>query len=117
MKNALFPRIFRDTVTELKKSEDIVIKKADKDNTEVILDRLVYEEKLGNLLSEGVTYEKLSKKLLKEWLRVYNRSLGEVLNGQAELKKIFTSYLPSLPHLYGLPKTHKEDVPLRLFNS
>ena len=113
VKNTLFPRRYRDALTELKKREDIVITKADKGNTVVILDRLAYEEKLRDLLSDGVTYEKLSKNPLKEWQRVYNRSLGEVLGGHSELKKRFTSYLPSLPHLYGLPKTHKEDLPLR----
>ena len=83
MKNTLFSRRYRDALTELKKREDIVITKADKGNTVVILDRLAYEEKLGNLLSNGVTYEKLSKNPLKELQRVYNRSLGEVLNGHA----------------------------------
>lgn len=42
----------RQIVKELKKDETIVILKADKGNTTVVMDKVAYDEKLNNMLSD-----------------------------------------------------------------
>jgi hypothetical protein len=96
--------------------DSIVILPADKGRSTVILDSEDYEGKIRDLLSDERTYEKLKKdpttsvknkliNLLKSWKQ--QNSIHHCL-----YQKLYpTSECP--PKLYGLPKIHKTNAPLR----
>ena len=50
---------------------------------------------------------------LSNWQTEYNRKLKTILKDVPDLVKKFFSFMPSLPYLYGLPKIHKLNNPLR----
>ena len=55
----------RKAIKELKKDNTIVILKADKGNTTVIMNKVIYEEKINNMLSDTTTYVLLNKDPMK----------------------------------------------------
>ena len=113
LKNNFLPSRFRSALVSLKRNKDIIITKADKGNKVVLMDKTDYVAKLNDILSDNNTYCKLVKDPLKPWQRSYNKKLKEILSNFPDLCKKFTSYLPSLPYMYGLPKIHKPGNPLR----
>ena len=44
---------------------------------------------------------------------VYNKTLRSMSKDNPDFRKKFLAFMPSLPYLYGLPKIHKENIPLR----
>ena len=69
---------------------------------------------MQELLSDASTYEKLISSPLKRLSSEFNRKVREILAGVKDIDA--TSFLqinPKLPHIYGLPKTHKANIPLR----
>ena len=69
-------------------------------------------------LDDENTYKQLTSDPLKRWQQSYNRKLKSLLfRDNPELFKKFQSYLPSLPYMYGLPKIHKDGVPMRPITS
>ena len=105
----------REALKKLREDDSIVILPADKGNPTVVLNKEDYEKKVGNIL-DGGNYEvvktnptpKLEKKLndmLRElWVA------GEMnKTGYDRLRATYSA----TPQLYGLPKIHKPEVPLR----
>ena len=54
---------------ELKQYDDIVILNADKGNSTVVTDKLKYDQKLLELLSDSATYQVILKNSPSLWLR------------------------------------------------
>ena len=103
----------------LAQDKSIVIIKADKGNTVVIQDIEVYRRKLLTLLEQDGKFKKLNsdETLLRERrLQDYLRSLTKV---ERSNKLSDTDYHRILPCgskagvLYGLPKIHKDNCPIR----
>lgn len=95
-----------------------MVTKADKGGKVVDMDVDMYVEKMNLLLNEGETYNMLRSNPLKRWQQTYNRKLKSILfQNFPDLFKRFQSYLPSLPYMYGLPKLHKDGVPMRPITS
>ena len=105
----------REALKKLREDDSIVILPADKGNATVVLNKEDYEKKVENIL-DGRDYEvvktnptpKLEKKLndmLRElWVA------GEInKTGYDRLRATYST----TPQLYGLPKIHKPEVPLR----
>ena len=78
------------------------------------MDRLVYEDKLSDLVGDGSTYKKLRRdptttveKKIAELVRQLHHKgyIPDVLKDQ------LTPSYSNLPQIYGLPKIHKEDTP------
>lgn len=95
----------------LRADKDLVVLPADKGNAAVVLDSTTYKDKVTNLLSDP-SYRKLDKDPTS---RIENRT--RTLLKRSELPTdIVKSLIPRSsvpPRLYGLPKIHKTDVPLR----
>jgi hypothetical protein len=96
----------------LRWNKNITILKVDKGNATVVLNTLDYVEKMMDHLTNNGSYKKLEKdpsnKVIKEVSRVINESsLDEVL------KKKLTPKNCLVPRIYGLPKIHKDNIPLR----
>jgi hypothetical protein len=96
-----------------KQDREIKILPADKGNCTVVLNDSTYKQKIFSLLESGV-YETLKKDPTSQIERKIRRLLFKhksILS--TDLKRKLTSYHSKHPHLYGLPKIHKPDIPLR----
>ena len=107
------PKCLMLALEHLRKNKDIVITKADKGNKVVVLNAVDYEQKLNELISDNSTYEICNNNPLKIWQQSYNRNLKTILKDLPNLFKKYQPFVPSPPYLYGLPKIHKDIVPLR----
>ena len=102
-------------LTTLCKDNTIVMLQADKGNATVVMDTVQYESKIDEVLSDG-NYSildkdptgKLERRLSKTLLQL--EKLGEL---PTELRKRLTPAQSYALQLYGVPKIHKEGVPLR----
>jgi predicted GIY-YIG superfamily endonuclease len=65
------------------------------------------------LLNDHDTYEEINNDPLKDSQRNFNNTMKLILKDHPNLIQKFNAYLPSLPYFYGLPKLHKENIPLR----
>ena len=100
------------TLRNLRNNEDIIVLKADKGNVAVILDREDYDKKMLDHLSASGSYKRLvrdpTKKIIAEVTKtIKNSSLDE------NTKKKLISKDTLVPWIYGLPKIHKDGVPIR----
>ena len=110
-----FPKRYSIALNDLKKEKSIKICKADKGAKIVVMDTCDYNSKVVDLLTDNKVYKKIRKNPLSRMQSEFNRGLK--LIGQKydspNLKKVFSCKLPSLPYIYGLPKIHKPETPLR----
>ena len=108
----------RAALFDLKKDKTITILPADKGRATVILDTEEYKTKMKALLADTETYEVLKKdptskyqaklvELLRSWQRDPNTSIPLPL-----YRKIYPTEAEP-PKMYGQPKIHKPDRPLR----
>ena len=93
-----------------------MITKADKGNCTVIIDKDKYEEKIFKLLNDKDTYILTKNDLTKSIERKLNKFIFDLYKiDRLSQKEYF--YLRSTdaiaPRIYGLPKIHKPDWPLR----
>ncbi|KAK9874835.1 hypothetical protein WA026_005651 [Henosepilachna vigintioctopunctata] len=105
------PYTERRALKDLRNNKDIIILPADKGNATTVLNTVDYHQKVQDLLKPE-NYKMLKRDPTASILRktndlIKNSSIPEELQ-----KKIKVSEALS-PRLYGLPKIHKPDVPLR----
>ena len=106
-----------NALNELKKNDNIVILKPDKGSGAVIMDKVDYISKLNLILSDTSKFipdNQPDNVLLVE--KQITRELHFLLFDNYLSKNDFLSLKPigcHTPELYGLPKTHKPNVPIR----
>ena len=106
----------RKAIKQLQKEKSIKILAADKGRATVIMDTTDYDNKLQTMLNDTETYTKLSKDPTLK----YKTKLVDIL---ARLKKegrirpqdkaFLYPTAEIVPRIYGSPKIHKDDTPLR----
>ena len=102
-----------DAARNLKNNENIVVRKADKSSTYVILNKEEYEEKMHNILSDSTKFKRIEKDPTDAIKKKAN-NLIEAQNSVVDdfkLKKIVGDFQPG--YAYGNVKTHKNGNPLR----
>ena len=95
-----------------RKNKNVVILKADKGNTIVIMNRIDYDIKMGEHLNNSgcnkiinkYTSEKIMRKVIK---KIKESSLDDITK-----KKIIPNS-SIIPRIYGAPQVHKPSIPLR----
>ena len=102
-------------ISSLKKDDSIVILPADNGNSTVVMDRSEYSKNIHDLQEDG-TYRPLKKDPTMKLERTINERL-KTLEKKGEVddrlhKRIMPQYSYH-PQLYGLPKIHKPEDPLR----
>lgn len=104
------------TKTFLKDHPELLVTKADKSNVTVIIQKDIYIQKMNDLLNDQRTYIKI-KKFSTEKIK---SNLNSMVTKWHENRKIDDVTLKKLKNLhgheqriYGLPKTHKPNYPLR----
>ena len=108
-----FPKLLMDAVKYLRNNKDLIVCKADKGGKVVVTDKTIYNNKMQDIVNDTNTYTELRSNPLKSWQQSFNKQLKSLLKNHPDLEKNFRSFMPSLPMMYGLPKIHKENVPLR----
>ncbi|XP_045492134.1 uncharacterized protein LOC123691667 [Colias croceus] len=97
----------------LRKNEDIIVLRADKGNATVIMDTSDYNNKMSEILSDENTYKKVDKDPTNKVMK----QTTDLINKHKTTLNLDTKYLiPSCvkpPKMYGLPKIHKTNTPLR----
>ena len=107
-------------IRELKRRKDVVITRPDKGNGVVILKREDYVEKMNAILSQADKFEKIGSVESSDNTLQQERALQAFLlrarkNGHIS-KEVYERIRPvgaSRPRMYGLPKLHKQGVPMR----
>ena len=106
----------RTALDSLKKDQNITILPADKGRVTVIMDKSAYEEKIDNLLKDTSTYQQLKSdptaKYKTRLTQCLKRLKDEKKLSHKEWKKLYPTS-EEHPKFYGLPKVHKQDIPLR----
>ena len=101
---------------EMRSWKDEVILPADKWNATVVMERRDYDRKVRELLEDTSTYRKVPKDPTPTQESKISRKLRSLHNGKEITAKLYNRLRPSgsqPPRIYGLPKIHKESVPLR----
>ncbi|EFN72846.1 hypothetical protein EAG_04764, partial [Camponotus floridanus] len=99
---------------------DIMVTRADKGQTTIVMDRKDYSDKMYHLLNDLTTYKPLNKdplkkltnkikELVKSWRK--NNLISELTYRNLNCTN------GNLPRCYGLPKIHKDCFPLRIIVS
>ena len=97
----------------IKARDDIVVKRSDKSKSLVVMEKHMYIEKVNEHLRDGSVYELVTTRgedlekevcaFLGKWKKDFPKKLLEAV----------TPRHTSLPTFYGLPKVHKQGIPLR----
>ena len=109
-----------EAIRELKKNHDLIITRPDKGNGVVILRRSDYVEKMLSILSQEGKFCRIGDADKHDGTLQQERALQAFLlralrNGHIS-RETYERIRPvgsTRPRMYGLPKTHKQGVPLR----
>ena len=103
----------------LSKDPNIIILKSDKSNQVVVMDKVDYINKLNDIISDRSKFELINTEIGKQ-IRLQEKRVTAYLlkfkKSNVISKEIYDKLHPvgTLPgRLYGLPKTHKNNIPLR----
>jgi hypothetical protein len=106
-------------LNDLRKDSNIVIMRPGKSNGVVILNKDDYKKKMEEILSDNTKFELLNEDPVKATLQRENhvKTLLKNLKASESIdQKTYSELFPTgsrLGILYGLPKTHKYNIPLR----
>ena len=103
-------------LVNLKRDPDIIITRADKGNKIVILDKISYNKKVTDILSDTHTYKRIESDPTDKFTREVRKELGILQKERLVTPQMYKMFYPkgcSAPKFYGLPKIHKDGVPLR----
>ena len=110
------PDKLKVAMSRLNKYKDIRIMKSDKGNAVVVMNSEEYKLKMNTLLADENTYRLINRGIdISKWQLNFNTTLKKIIFDID--KDIYNSCLspklPIMPHLYGLPKIHKDGIPMR----
>lgn len=109
-------KIFVDTKRFLKRHPEIYIVPADKGNVTVAMLKINYIDKMNEMMTDRNTYTVLRNDPTNKVQNKNNNIVKDLfrnnLINETE-KKYMTTYTANSPKIYGLPKIHKQNVPLR----
>ena len=106
----------RKTLNNLKNDNNIIILPVDERRTTVVMDRTDYVNKANELLQDKNTYKKLDKNPTKTTISRISKKLKSLEDQQKLDNKTYLKIRPSdatTARFYGLPKVHKQNIPLR----
>uniref|UniRef100_A0A3Q1CM31 Reverse transcriptase domain-containing protein n=1 Tax=Amphiprion ocellaris TaxID=80972 RepID=A0A3Q1CM31_AMPOC len=103
-------------IKSLKQDNSITILPADRGRTTVIMDTDTYEQQLTNMLQDRNTYKILKKDPTQQKKRTLKTLLKPLLETNKITQEAYNHLIPTpnvTPWIYGTPKIHKKDTPLR----
>lgn len=100
----------------LKTNKNVIILSADKGNVTVAMDKKEYETKMEDIINDIMSYRRLGKDPTNTLQKKNNELVDELYSiraiNETEKRKMKTDTAIA-PRIYGLPKIHKENYPLR----
>ena len=105
----------RDAPKSLKEDESIMVLLVDKGRASVVMDTDTYRAKMSTLIENG-PYQLLNKDLTDRLTRKSSEKLLFLKRSGYLSEAVYDKIKPrhkQPPRIYGLPKIHKVDVPLR----
>ena len=78
-----------------------------------IMDSTVYKQKLMGLLGNNITYEQISLQTVSKNINDFKKSCRKLISNEDKSWVTLINYHPIIPKIYGLPITHKPNIPLR----
>ena len=83
------------------------------------MDRIKYNDKMKEMLEDQAVYEKMPLGHGKAQSEAFNKEARKILRKSEKGKKLFhlIEEAPSNPKMKGLPKIHKEGMPMRPITS
>ena len=109
------PRLLK-AIKSLKRKKHLLILPADKGRASVVMNKETYDRKMTSMLSDTNTYERLKRDPVLSIERKLNSFLLELKKRGSLNQQLYNRLRSSgglTPCVYGLPKIHKRDVPLR----
>ena len=106
----------RQALKRLKTDENIVILSADKGRVTVVMDKTDYYDKMDALVNDKQTYQVLKRDPTPALQCKLNSKLLDLKKTDAiDIQRYnrLRCRVPQLPKLYGLPKLHKPNIPMR----
>ena len=106
----------RQAIKRLKTDENIVILPADKGRVTVVMDKTDYYDKMDALVNDKRTYQVLKRDPTPALQRKLNSKLLDLKKTDAiDIQRYnrLRCRVPQPPKLYGLPKLHKPNIPMR----
>ncbi|XP_078372758.1 uncharacterized protein LOC144656411 [Oculina patagonica] len=105
----------RDALKSLKEDESIMVLPADKGRASVVMDADTYRTKISTLIENG-PYQLLNKDPTDRLTRKLSKELLTLKRNGDLSEAVYNKIRPrhkQPPRIYGLPKIHKADIPLR----
>ena len=105
----------RDALKSLKEDESIMVLPADKGRASVVMDTATYQAKISTLIENG-PYQLLNKDPTDRLTRKLSEKLLTLKRNGHLSEAVYNKIRPrhkQPPRIYGLPKIHRADVPLR----
>ena len=103
-------------IKELRTDKDCLVLTTDKGVALVVIDKIDYTKKMNQLLEDKHTYRLLkmdpTNKQKNRLINILRRIKSEGRLEESTYKKMYPTGTSS-PKLYGLPKIHKKEIPLR----
>ena len=108
------PRRYITALKNLSKRQDITITSSDKGGGIVIMNTNTYNDKMMDLLNDTNTYTTTTFQEITHKTEILNKDLRSIFKRyKASNWNKYLETHPKIPKIYGLPKTHKENIPLR----
>ena len=104
------PNRYITALKTLSSNHNIVISPSDKGGAIVIMDSTVYNQKLMDLLGDN-SYEQISLQTITNDITDFNKSYRKLISNEDKSSSSLINYHPTIPKIYGLPKTHKPNIP------
>ena len=105
-----------ESLQKLQGYDDIIVLSPDKGNCTVVMDKSDYDSKLMVLLNDSATYKIVTKNPNLAIEKRLNNFIWRLYEGKKirfDLYKLLRSCDSVLLRIYGLPKIHEPNVPLR----
>ena len=102
------PKSQQNSIKSLTDDESIIIKEADKGGATVIMNKLFYQRKIEDMLSNQEFYERLDNNPHKPIMATYKKLLHKYETNITKKEfEYLTVYETKPSNFYGLPKIHK----------
>ncbi len=104
------------TLKELRDDENIMVLPADKGKCLVIMDREEYINKMEEKLKDETTYKQVEKDPTNEIKEALSKQLQKIKEEKQIDDRTYYKLFPTktkIPRMYGQPKIHKANYPLR----
>lgn len=119
LQETALPLRYIKALKNLGKDANILILQADKGGGVVIMNKVDYNRKMNDLLNDNTTYTKRHSGFAEGESMKFNQRVRKILNKSERGKKLIglLEEAPRPPRMRGLPKIHKDGIPMRPITS